>query len=267
MRVMGWSDGTPAVDYTVNAAVGISLMTGPVSLGEAPVNSVLPTWDLLAGAYAAFALLAAERDRRTTGKGTEIRLPLGDLAAATLGHLGQVAEVLISGDRPRVGNDLFGAFGRDFATRDGPRIMVVAITKRQWSGLVDALGVGPAVAALEAELGVSFASDEGLRYQHRQRLWPIFEPAIAARSVDDLAARFDEQSVTWAPYRSVSEAAVSRDRFGLAGHDGDHCPSERLQLSRPRRSRPRRHQAPRRRAGAEARRTHGRDLVVRARTS
>ena len=214
---MGWSDGAPAVDYTVNAALGIPLMTGPPSLGEAPVNSVLPTWDLLAGAYGAFALLAAERKRRGTGKGAEIRLPLGDLAAAALGHLGQLAEVLISGaDRPRIGNDLFGAFGRDFATRDGRRVMLVAITARQWSGLVEALDVRPAIAALEGELGVSFANDEGLRYRHRQRLWPIFEPAIAARSIDELAVRFDERGVTWAPYRSVAEAAASRDRFGSA---------------------------------------------------
>src|SRR5207249_1837800 len=111
LRIMGWSDGAPAVDYTVNAAVGIPMMTGPPSLGDAPVNSVLPTWDLLAGAYGAFTLMAAERARRATGTGAEIRLPLGDLAAATLGDLGQLAEVLLSGaDRPRIGNDLFGAF-------------------------------------------------------------------------------------------------------------------------------------------------------------
>jgi 2-methylfumaryl-CoA isomerase len=217
LRIMGWSDGAQAVDYTVNAAMGIPLMTGPASLGDAPVNSVLPTWDLLAGAYGAFALLAAARARRMSGKGAEIRLPLGDLAAATLGHLGQLAEVLISGaDRPRIGNDLFGAFGRDFASKDGHRVMVVAITARQWSALLAALGVGGAVAALEGELGLSFASDEGLRYQHRQRLWPIFEPAFAARSIAELAALFDESGVTWAPYRTVAEAATSRDRFGFA---------------------------------------------------
>jgi 2-methylfumaryl-CoA isomerase len=217
LRIMGWSDGAQAVDYTVNAAMGIPLMTGPALLGDAPVNSVLPTWDLLAGAYGAFALLAAARARRMSGKGAEIRLPLGDLAAATLGHLGQLAEVLISGaDRPRIGNDLFGAFGRDFASKDGHRVMVVAITVRQWSALLAALGVGGAVAALEAELGLSFAGDEGLRYQHRRRLWPIFEPAFGARSLDELAALLDENGVTWAPYRSVREAAASRDRFGFA---------------------------------------------------
>lgn len=216
LRIMGWRDGTAAVDYTVNAAIGVPLMTGPASLGDAPVNSVLPAWDLLAGAYGAFALLAAERTRRMTGKGTEIRLPLGDLAAASLANLGQLAEVLISGaDRPRVGNDLFGAFGRDFATKGGERVMVVAITQRQWSALVEALGIAAKIATLEADLGLSFATDEGLRYEHRERLWPIFEPALAAKGVDELAGVFDANGVTWAPYRTVGEAAASRDRFGF----------------------------------------------------
>ena len=65
LRVMGWADGRPAVDYTVNAAVGVPYMTGPEQT-EAPINHVLPAWDLLTGAYAAFALVAAE-SRRTTG--------------------------------------------------------------------------------------------------------------------------------------------------------------------------------------------------------
>jgi 2-methylfumaryl-CoA isomerase len=216
LRIMGWADGAPAVDYTVNAAMGIPVMTGPASLGEAPVNSVLPAWDLLAGAYGAFALLAALRARDATGKGAEVSLPLGDLASATLGHLGQLAEVLLSGaDRPRLGNDLFGAFGRDFVTSDSRRLMVVAITAHQWRALLAALHLSPTVAALEAELGVSFADDDGVRYRHRDRLFPIFESAFAARTLSELGAVLDAAGVTWAPYRSVAEAVAADDRFGF----------------------------------------------------
>ena len=56
VRVMGWPDGSPALDYTVNSAVGYPDLTGQ---GPEPVNHVLPAWDLLTGAYAAFAMLAA----------------------------------------------------------------------------------------------------------------------------------------------------------------------------------------------------------------
>jgi 2-methylfumaryl-CoA isomerase len=216
VRVMGWPDGRPAVDYTVNAAVGVPLMTGPAN-AAAPVNHVLPAWDLMAGAYAAFALLAAERDRRTTGKGREVRIPLADLAIASLGHLGQIGEVATSGeDRPRMGNDLFGAFGRDFVTRDGRRLMVVAITPRQWSGLVDLLDLRSAVAALEAELGVNFARDEGLRFQHRDRLIPLFETAFAGRDSAALIAAFETRGVCWGPYQSLKQALDGDGYFSAA---------------------------------------------------
>ena len=56
-RVMGQANGGPAVDYTVNCALGVPNMTGPASLGDEPVNHVLPAWDLLAGAYTALSLI------------------------------------------------------------------------------------------------------------------------------------------------------------------------------------------------------------------
>jgi len=68
VRVMGWADGSPAVDYTINAAVGVPQMTGPAD-DDRPVNHVLPAWDLLGGAYAAFAASSALLRRRMSGVG------------------------------------------------------------------------------------------------------------------------------------------------------------------------------------------------------
>jgi 2-methylfumaryl-CoA isomerase len=213
-RVMGRADGTTALDYTVNSAIGIPMMTGPASLGDEPVNHMLPAWDLLTGAYGAFALLAAERYRRETGKGQEVRLPLDDIAIATLGHLGQIAETMTTGrDRPRGGNDLFGAFGRDFATADGRRIMVAAISAKQWSGLIGTLGLTEAVAALEQELGLSFAHDEGLRYRHRDRLNPLVAEAVGKRRHDELGTALDAAGACWGPYRTLHEALETDPAF------------------------------------------------------
>jgi len=207
LRVMGHSDGRQAVDYTVNAAFGFPFITGPESLGAEPVNHVLPAWDLLAGAQAAFSLLAAELFRRTTGQGQEVRLPLSDVAAATLGNLGMIAEVTESGKaRPRYGNALYGAFGRDFATKDDRRIMLVAITEGQWSSLVKSLGILNEVAALERELGISFDKDEGLRFEHRGRLFPMVEKSVCGSPYEELTRRLSEDGVCWSPYRSVAEA-------------------------------------------------------------
>ncbi|MDP3659407.1 CoA transferase [Phenylobacterium sp.] len=212
VRVMGWPDGGTAVDYTVNSAVGYPLMTGPLG-SDVPVNHVLPAWDLLTGAYAAFAITAAERARSADGQGREVRVSLSDMAAATLANLGQVGEVLSAGaDRARMGNDLYGAFGRDFATRDGRRVMVVALTARQWSGLLKVLGIGDAVAALQQSLGVSL-KDEEARFTHREALFPVFEAAIGGRDYADLAAGFDANGVCWGPYQSVHQAVTQDARL------------------------------------------------------
>jgi 2-methylfumaryl-CoA isomerase len=212
LRVMGWADGSPAVDYTINASTGLPMMTGHPDDGR-PVNHVLPAWDLLAGAYGGFTLLAAERDRQRSGRGREIRLALSDLAAATLGNLGQVAETQLNGhNRPRSGNALFGAFGRDFATCDGARVMIVAITQRQWSNLVATLGIAAGIARLEAELEVSFA-EEGQRFIHRDRVDPLVEAAVAALPLSEVGRLFDAGGVTWSVYRTLKEALGSEPRL------------------------------------------------------
>jgi 2-methylfumaryl-CoA isomerase len=181
------------------------MMTGA---GSEPTNHVLPAWDLLSGAYAAFALLAALRRRAETGAGSEVRIPLSDVAIGTVANLGGIAEVLYKGEnRPRLGNAVYGLFGRDFVTADGVRTMIVVVTPRQWTNLVDALGLGQAIAALEANRGVSFATDDGLRFTHREALFPLFEEAIGARTHADLAATFDAGGVVHSAYRTMLDAA------------------------------------------------------------
>lgn len=223
-RIMGWANGKPALDYTVNAAVGVPQMTGPVG-EDRPVNAVLPAWDLLGGAWAAFAMVSALHRRRQTGEGAEIRVPLSDLAATSLSHLGFAAEALLQGDRGRLGNDLFGAFGRDFGTADGRRVYLVAITPKQWRGLVGALGLAEAVAAVEAATGADFAADEGARFTHRARLFPLFEAAMARHSLAALGPLLDGAGVTWGPYQTLAEAVqgdarlfTANPQFQVIGH-------------------------------------------------
>jgi 2-methylfumaryl-CoA isomerase len=212
VRVMGWADGSQGMDYTINSALGLPLMTGPTDDAR-PVNHVLAAWDLLTGAYCAFGLVSALLARMRTGQGRELRVPLSDIGAATMANLGFTAETMLSGrQRPRMGNDIFGAFGRDFTTRDGQTLMLLAITPKQWSKALEALGIAAEVSALEAELGVSFAKDEGLRFTHRARLYPLFERAFATRTAAELAPAFDAGGVTWGAYQPL-EAALEDPRL------------------------------------------------------
>lgn len=229
LRVRGWMDydtlrqrredlvmvtltgdrhGRPQVDYTVNPALGIPFMTGPEG-EDGPVAHALPAWDLIAGQMCVSALLGAERQRLRGHGGQEVELALKDVAAATVAHLGLLADADLSGaDRAKAGNALYGAYGQDFVCADGRRVMVIGLTHRQWRGLVKTLEMEAAIATLEAELGVSL-DDEGARWTHRARITALFAPWFAARRVPDFAATFDAAGLTWSEFRTVREALTS----------------------------------------------------------
>lgn len=211
VRIMGWHDGRQAMDFTVNAASGYPLMCGPEDWDAAtapPVNQVLPAWDFITGAYCAFALMAGLRHRDATGEGAELRVPLGDVAIGTMANSGAMAEMLYRGaDRERLGNAIWGAFGRDFRSRDGKRFMVAALTPKQWAGLIAAFGVESEIAALETELGVRFADGDRPRFDNRHRLFDLFQAAAAALDYADLEVRMAAQGCTFERYRTMHEAA------------------------------------------------------------
>ncbi len=201
MTIQGKRDGSSAVDYTVNPAVGIPFLTGPSDV-EGPVNHVLPAWDLLTGQMAATGLLAAERHRRRTGEGQHIKLALEDVALATLGNLGFIAEAQRGGVRERVGNSLYGAFGGDFQCKDA-RLMIVALTLKQWTGLCAALELETAVADLERVSGLDL-SLEGNRFRAREDIAALVRTRVGNRPLQELAPLFDRMGVCWSRYQTVS---------------------------------------------------------------
>lgn len=203
-QIVGNHDGSTGVDYTINAAVGYPLITGPAD-HPGVVNSVLPAWDLIAGMTAATGLLAADRRRTRTGKGGLLRLPLADVAMAVLGHLGQIGEVTINDtDRPRYGNYLYGAFGRDFVTSDGRRVMVTAITPRQFRGLIEATGLEDEVTELQTRLGTELRSDGDL-FEAREEIAAILETWFSGTAYPEVAERLGEHRVLWGPYQTIRE--------------------------------------------------------------
>ncbi|MFQ5661210.1 MAG: CoA transferase [Gammaproteobacteria bacterium] len=209
VNIQGNADGSSAVDYTINCAAGIPYATGPAG-SDNPVNHMLPAWDLLTGTNAALAVLASELSRREDGEGQLIKLALSDVAFATIGNLGHIAEVQIKGEnRPPIGNRLYGAFGYDFATLDGERVMIVAITRRQWSNLVAATGLNTELDVLAQRTGLDLL-DEGQRYQATDAITQLLVPWCAARPLAAIAEAFNKAGVCWGPYQTFSQL-VERD--------------------------------------------------------
>ena len=224
VNLVGRRDGGSEVDYTVNPQVGLPVVTGPTTWPR-PVNHLRPAWDCIAGQMAMVGLLAAERHRRLTGEGQLVKLALKDVALAMLGNLGKIAEVTVNdSDRPKDGNYLFGAFGRDFGTLDGKRLMVVGLTKSQWNALVKATDLSEELDALARRLRLNF-NDEGHRFRARRQISLVFEPWFATRMLAEVRQVFGEHGVTWAPYRSVRETvdqdpdcSTDNPMFGMVEH-------------------------------------------------
>lgn len=201
LNIIGNPDSSTAVDYTVNPASGFAMATGPVGSTN-PTNHVLPAWDTATGLTSALGLLAAERYRSRTGVGQLVKISLADVAFAMVSNLGYLAQAqLLREDRVATGNDLYGAFGRDFPTADGRRVMIVAISGRQWQSLVDATEIGPHLPAIEAALDIDL-SKEGDRWEARDAIAAFIAPFIARRDLDELRQIFDTHGVCWGPYQS-----------------------------------------------------------------
>src|ERR671924_1563553 len=185
----GNPDGSSEVDYTVNPAPGFPWATGPRNLAE-PLNSVLPAWDVAMGTLAAFGMLAAERHRTRTGEGQLVKLALSDVAFAMVGNLGRIAEAQLGGrDQPKDGNYLYGAFGHDFETRDGRRLMVVALTARQWRALQDVTDIHEACAKIEEATGHDLSTESG-RFEARDLIAALLRPWFASRDLSEIRGRF-----------------------------------------------------------------------------
>ena len=212
LGITGNRDGSVALDYTVNAAAGFPLVTGPA--GHAgPVNHVMPVWDVVAGLSAVTAILAAERMRRDTGQGQFIAHALSDAAFSTLSHLGYVAEVQINGDdRPATGNQVYGTYGCDFATADGRRVMITAFTTRHWHALLEATGLAGRMAKV-AELFELDLDREEARWEARDTITALLKPWFAARTLDQIRTAMNTVGACWGPYQSFAQAVREDPRL------------------------------------------------------
>lgn len=217
VQLTGKNDGGTAVDYTVQAATGFPLLTGEAP-GGAPINNPVPAWDLTAGLYLATGLLAAMHHRVASSEGSFVQVALEDVALATAGQLGYLADAQIQAGPAREadGNYVYGTYGRDFVSADDERFMIVALTPRQWRDLVTMTGLEDTLTALEPVLGADF-SQEGERYRHREVLSVLIGQWFAQRDAAQIREELAKTRILWSPYRTF-EDLTSNDAQYLKEH-------------------------------------------------
>ncbi|MFT4887827.1 MAG: 2-methylfumaryl-CoA isomerase [Pseudohongiellaceae bacterium] len=215
LNLVGDRHGGSALDYTVNSKVGIPYLAGEKEKegtekaggqeSRTPINSPFPAWDVIAGQQIALGLLAADRHRLLTGEGQFIKLALADVALATMGHLGYIAEAQLNDQaREPVGNHIFGTFGHDFACSDGRRVMIVGVSPNQWRAIVKVTGTTGQVTQLADQLKLDFKK-EGDRYQARVPLKELFQPWFAGLDFKTVTQALEEAGVCWGPYQTIKE--------------------------------------------------------------
>ena len=226
LNIVGNPDESTAVDYTVNAASGIATATGPVG-SLFPVNNALPAWDIATGLNAVIGILAAERHRRTTGEGQLVKLSLADVAFTMVANLGFLAQAQVTHEnRPPLGNDMYGAFGRDFAdarrpARDGRRHQPQPVAHAG-----RATGIEEHLPPMERAFDADFRKEED-RYRARDGIAALLKPWFEARTLDEVRKALDEHGVCWGPYQTFTQlldddwrASPVNPVFGDVDHPG-----------------------------------------------
>ncbi len=212
LNIVGNHDGTTALDYTVNSAMGYPFVTGPEGY-DGVINHVLPAWDIVCGQTAAMGLLAAGRHRDRTSEGQLIKLALSDVALSAVAALGHIAEAqILNSERERIGNELYGALGRDYTTADGKRVIAVAITKRQWQALCSACEMTEAMEHLADQEGLDLSENEGDRFKAREKIHPHIHAWCQTKSFSEIQRIWDDLGVCWGPYQTFKELVENDQR-------------------------------------------------------
>ena len=101
-----------------------------------------------------------------------------------------------------------GGFARGFATADGKRVMVAALTCQQFAELVKITKLGRTFAFLERLLHADFSCPDDL-YTYRNTIAVLLAPWFARHTVADLTVVLADTSVAWALLHNLSDSPGS----------------------------------------------------------
>jgi crotonobetainyl-CoA:carnitine CoA-transferase CaiB-like acyl-CoA transferase len=194
----------PGYDSIFQALGGLMSVTGlPDEVpGGGPMKVGPSIVDLITGQFAAIAIISALYDRDLRGgEGQYLDLALYDSIVATMSH--HAMHYLLSGAvPPRRGTEgQGGTGGKVYRCADGDVLLTIG-NDAQWDRFCGAIG-RPDLCADER------FSNNRLRTENRQALYPLIENILKTWSVPDLLAKLETVGVPAAPINDL--AAVFAD--------------------------------------------------------
>ncbi len=189
----------PGYDAMIQASAGLMSITGPTDGGPQKVGVAIA--DIMAGMYAATAVLAALQSREHTGKGQYIDVPLYDSQVAWLAN--QNMNFL-------VGNRVPGRMGtahpnlvpyQAFQTSDG-NLMLAVGNDRQFAACMECMGL--------AELAdkPDYASNP-LRVENRAALVDAIQARLATDTTAAWLGKLAERGVPAGPINDLQEVLTN----------------------------------------------------------
>jgi crotonobetainyl-CoA:carnitine CoA-transferase CaiB-like acyl-CoA transferase len=179
----------PALDEVTQMMGGLAYMTG---LPDRPLRAGSSVVDILGGTFAAVGILAALRERESTGQGKRVTSALFESTAYLVAQ--HMAQYEITGEAPppmSVKRPAWGVYDI-FDTAAGGRLFVGVVTDTQWQVFCrefneEALGTDPRLKT------------NGMRVKERSWLVPRINEITKRHSQEELAAKLEAIGMPFAP--------------------------------------------------------------------
>ena len=190
----------PAYDHVVQAMSGIMSTTGTDEMG--PVKVGAPYIDYATGLNAAFAVMAALRQRDLTGEFQLVDVSMLDTAMTMMAN--NLVTVATTGeDLPKLGNEAASRAPSSgcFATQGGDLLMLAANNQRQFSDLCEVLGHPEWVQDPRW-------ADPRARAANQDALRALFESVFLSKSAQEWETLLDQAGVPASRVRKLSETVA-----------------------------------------------------------
>ncbi len=197
--------GLPGYDLIVQAMSGLMSLTGDAD-GPA-YRSGVSVFDIMSGLQSVIGILTALRHRDATGEGQHVEVNL--LSTALAGMANHSSTYVAGGTVPfRMGNAHPSLFPYEpLPAKDGD-IIIVAATDRQFTALVETLGI-PEVAADER-----FTSTDA-RNRNRDELRPLLVEALQQGTIDEWFDRLTAAGIACGPIQTIDGGVRLAEKLGL----------------------------------------------------
>lgn len=184
-----------ALDEVVQMMTGLAYMTGPTGR---PLRVGSSANDIMGGLFGALAVVAALRERDSTGEGRSIRIGLFENCLLLVAQHMVQYELEGRDPPPMPERDFSWPVYDIFTTAEGEQVFVGAVTQGQWNALCRFLGL----EALLADPALRTKMDQ---INARDRTIPVIAEAIGGRRRADLVTEFERVGIPFSPIARPSD--------------------------------------------------------------